>query len=1141
MSFGNRAWLSAVMFVCALLSAAVSARAEDDDENSVQFAALPSDLAQAAGIQTVPFSNEPIEPAQYNGDVRDLPADFTPRDYLHHWNEFGRPLPQRTIPPSTNLPVTAPVMNAPMPSSTSFAGLALNTPVTGGTAGFGFPPDTNGDVGPVYYIESVNDAWGIFNKSTGALVSAFTENQLWSGASTGTACDTHNQGDPVVIHDGAADRWILSNFAFTSSFSGAHYQCIAVSKTSDPVAGGWWLYAVRTDIGGSGPPANSLLDYPKFGVWTDCLYMGGNVFTNATTYGGGAFATFSRTALFAGTALGANNSSVAYTANANIFGMFPATLSGNGTSPPAGRSEYFVVTSPSVYGYDIRKYVQGANVCGSGGSLSAVTTVNEAAYGYPATVSGATSDIVPQPSPGNKLDSLGDEIMQRVVYRNIGGTESLWVTHTTCGTGISPNGTCSADTNPTKVQWSQINVTGGTIATTPVQQQIYAPDATFYRWLPSLAVDGQGNMAIGYSRSNATAGNYPTLAYSGRLVGDTLNQLPQTETVMVAGGGAQSNICGPGACARWGDYSAMTIDPADDCTFWFTSEYYDTIAHGASGTWQTRIGSFKFPSCVPPASKLVVTTQPSSTYASGATITVKVSIENAGGNVVTTDTSAVTLALSGGTAGAVLSGTKTVNAVAGVATFSTLSVDKIGSSYVLNATDASLTGAASTPFNITVGVANTVTFTTQPAVNANIGAGVGIPLVAHVVDAGGNPILGQNIALSILNNPGTSTLSVTTNPVGTNASGDATFSSVSLNKAGTGYTLKATDNSTPAATAATSNAFNIVASAAKTVTFTTQPALNSNIVAGATIPLVAHVADIDGNAVANHNVALSFGNNVGGSTLTVTTNPVATNAGGDAVFASVSLNRVGNGDTLVAMDNTLPTATPATSNAFNIVAGAPTQLAFLQQPTNGAAGVALSPAVTVRVLDSKGNVVSADTHSVTLTVASGPGGFDPGATRTVAFGSGVATFNNLVFDVAGTGYTLSAADAGDTLTSAPSSPFNIIPGAPRLIFTTEPANVARGNALGTVAVTEDDGAGNVIPDSASSADFTITTACGTFDLGSATMNNGVATLVSSQAFYTLGSGLKINATTGPLSGTSASFSVVSSDLIFADSFDGCRL
>ncbi len=147
------------------------------------------------------------------------------------------------------------------------------------------------------------------------------------------------------------------------------------------------------------------------------------------------------------------------------------------------------------------------------------------------------------------------------------------------------------------MQWAQIDVTGGTDRTTPVQQQIYAPDTTLYRFMGSLAVDRQGNMALGYSTSNGTAPNFPSIAYSGRLATDPLNTLPQTEVVLIAGGGSQTNICGGGPCDRWGDYSSMSVDPADDCTFWYTNEYYSSQANGNSGNWQTRIGSFRFPSC----------------------------------------------------------------------------------------------------------------------------------------------------------------------------------------------------------------------------------------------------------------------------------------------------------------------------------------------------------------------------------------------------------------------------------------------------------------------------------------------------------------------------------------------------------------
>jgi len=639
--------------------------------------------------------------------------------------------------------------------------------------------------------------------------------------------------------------------------------------------------------------------------------------------------------------------------------------------------------------------------------------------------------------------------------------------------------------------------------------------------------------------------------------------------------------------------------------------------------------------------KLAFTVQPNASYGAGATITVKVSIETSTGAVVTSDTSAVTLALSGGTAGATLGGTKTVNAVAGVATFSNLTVNKVGTAYVLNASDGSLSGASSTGFNITSGTATSITFTTQPSANANVAAGATIPLVAHVQDANANPVAGHSVSLAFGANPGSATLSVTANPVATDASGNATFGNVSLNKVASGYTLKATDNTTPLNV--TGNSFNIVAGTASSITFSTQPAANANVAAASTIPLVAHVQDANANPIAGHSVSLALGANPAGATLSVTATPVPTDASGNATFANVSLNKVGTGYTLKATDNTTPlnvtsnsfnivagtatsltlttqpaaggnvaaghtialvahvqdangnavgnhsislallnnpggatlgvTATPipsnaggdaafanvsldkagsgytlqvtdnttplnATSNAFNIVAAAPTQLLFVQQPGNGTAGVALAPTITLRVLDQFGNVALADTNTVTLNV-SGPGGFDPAATRTVALNNGLASFDRLLFNVAGAGYTLSASDSGDGLGSAPSNAFAIAPGTPRLVFS-GPADLAQGGRLGSISVTADDGSGNLVPLNGS-VDFTIAACGGTLDLGSVTMTNGIATLDSAQQFYSASGGETIQATSGALSGTSRSFVVSGAGFVFADSFDGCRL
>jgi hypothetical protein len=170
--------------------------------------------------------------------------------------------------------------------------------------------------------------------------------------------------------------------------------------------------------------------------------------------------------------------------------------------------------------------------------------------------------------------------MAQSQYRNLGGAESLWIAHTVGKTTPNVAG----------VRWYQLNVSGQVINTTPVQQSTFRPDSD-HRWMASLAVDQQGNMAIGYSLSSSSV--FPKINYAGRLAGDLPNTLSQAETTLIAGGGSQNNTCGGAPCNRWGDYSAMTIDPVDDCTFWYTTEYYAL----SGNNWHTRIGSFKFPGC----------------------------------------------------------------------------------------------------------------------------------------------------------------------------------------------------------------------------------------------------------------------------------------------------------------------------------------------------------------------------------------------------------------------------------------------------------------------------------------------------------------------------------------------------------------
>ena len=522
-----------------------------------------------------------VTPKVFRGDVRDLPQVAT---------KLGaRPEFNADEPLSTKQPTGRPVLQAPnptlgqMPSPVqNFPGLSRTDTCTGGQCGGGIPPDTNGEVGPTYYVQAVNTAYGIFDKATGARVAAFTEDALFQGSST--FCNGRGGGDPVVVYDPLANRWILTHLAYSRPFGhGPFYQCIAVSRTGNPVTGGWYLYALRME-GHGGVPTNVFNDYPKFGIWTDCLYFSFNGFTLDENYAGTGFGSISRQDLYHGRTLTWTEGFLAGT-NPDAFTMMPANLSAPTAKglPPAGTPEYFV--SESIFGYhwNVRKFIAGPD-CGRGGRLSGPAKVSQTNYSL------IGGPVVPQPPPAqgpNGLDTLIDRVMQKVQYRKVGRAESLWVVHS-----VVP--TTAFITGP---QWAQLNVTRKRVSANPVQQQIYTPDTALFRWMPGIAADHSGNVAVGYSTSSTTS--FPSIAYSGRLKGDPLNTLAQAETQLVAGAGSQVNLCGGDICHRWGDYASMSVDPVDSCTFWFSSEYYVDNTGGSTGAWNTRIGSFKFPSCTP--------------------------------------------------------------------------------------------------------------------------------------------------------------------------------------------------------------------------------------------------------------------------------------------------------------------------------------------------------------------------------------------------------------------------------------------------------------------------------------------------------------------------------------------------------------
>jgi len=435
--------------------------------------------------------------------------------------------------------------------------------------GAGHPPDTNGDVGPNHYIQTINSSVGIYDKFTGARIAAFTFDTLMSQGNFGNLCDTDNFGDPVVLYDTFEDRWVLADFAF--KLDGANnvinppgaYQCFAVSKTGDPVAGGWNFYSVNT-TGGLG-------DYPKFGVWPDGIYMSANMFDYAS---GGSFQNarvyaFNKAQMYAGAP---TVQIVSFDAPSTDFALLPSNARLQTGTPPAGSPNYFVSTWQFLNAVGVYKF----HVDWDRIPLSTFTGPDApvASTGWP------NASVPNAPSQGGiaaGLDVLQIRAMMQNQYTNFGGTESLWATHTVRRANT---------TGFAAPRWYQLNVTGGTVAPTIPQATTWDPDGAnlMYRFIPSLAVNRMGDLALAYSTSSSTT--KPAIKYAGRLAGDPANTFSLSEQVLIQGTGTQTGT------SRWGDYSSMTLDP-DGCTFWFTSEYLAVDGNN----YQTRIGSFAYPSC----------------------------------------------------------------------------------------------------------------------------------------------------------------------------------------------------------------------------------------------------------------------------------------------------------------------------------------------------------------------------------------------------------------------------------------------------------------------------------------------------------------------------------------------------------------
>jgi Carboxypeptidase regulatory-like domain/Fibronectin type III domain len=543
------------------------------------------------------------------------------------------------------------------------------------------PPDTNGAVGDTQYVQWVNTYMAVFDKSTHALQLLTPGNAVWQGF--GGGCQTNNDGDPIVQYDKIANRWILTQFSVSTT---PYLQCVAVS-TTDNATGSYNRYAFS--YGNSSFP-----DYPKLGVWPDGYYISYNVF-GKLFFKGAMVCAFDRAKMLAGQAA----TQQCFQLSRSYGGLLPSDLDGSTASlqpgssglPPAGTPNLFVnfgSNSLNVWKFHV-DWANSNNTTLSGPTSIAVDPFTTACNG------GGT--CIPQPGTSQKLDSLGDRLMYRLAYRHFpDGHEALVVNHS-----VSVNGT-------TSVRWYELdNPTNGTMATgTPrVAQQgtLSASDGTS-RWMGSIAMDASGDIALGYSASSSSV--YPSVRLTGRLATDAAGTM-QTETTLMAGNGSQqANL------SRWGDYSAMSVDPVDDCTFWYTNEY---LKSNGTWNWNTWIYSFKFDSC---------------SSSGGGTATT--------GTLTGTVTDTSSHPIGGATVMTTTGGYSATTSSSGTYTISNVSP----ATYSVTASAAGYTSATTNNVSVTAGNTTTVNFSLAPIVTTGT-------LQGTVTDlSSGLPIQGATVATS---------------------------------------------------------------------------------------------------------------------------------------------------------------------------------------------------------------------------------------------------------------------------------------------------------------------------------------------------------------------------------------------------------
>lgn len=483
-----------------------------------------------------PLSELPIDAMGIEGQEKESPRPM--------------PVPLKSHAGAAPTAADAVLQKEVMPSVSAAKGAAFD-----GIAAKGYAPsDVNLAVGPNHIVQTVNSRLAVYSKS-GTLLSGPTNLTTFFGPLGGN-CKA-GASDPIVNYDRLADRWVISDVGISANFANFS-ECVAVSKTNNPT-GAYTLYSYSF--------GTNLNDYPKLGVWpttTNSAYLATyNIFQLSFFFAGADICGFDRTKMLAGDKTAKQ---ICVKTPSSEGGYLPSDLDGP-TRPPDGTPGLFLTWQNNNPG-QLRLRKLKLNFTAGTASLSAATNIPVANSGL---ACGDGGTCVPQKGTTELLDTLGDRLMYRMAYRKFSTHERVVVNHAVASGGH------------VGVRWYEILDPSG--AVTVRQQGTFVPDTTS-RWMASAAMDKLNDIAIGYSASSSTI--HPAIRFTGRVPTDPLGTL-ETESSILEGAGSQLPTL-----SRWGDYTALQVDPSDDCTFWYTNQYQKV-----NGTfdWNSHIGSFKFARC----------------------------------------------------------------------------------------------------------------------------------------------------------------------------------------------------------------------------------------------------------------------------------------------------------------------------------------------------------------------------------------------------------------------------------------------------------------------------------------------------------------------------------------------------------------